>query len=229
MLRSVDTDIWVSGLPLARELAEFADVGGKTAIDLTRRPRPVQERACSRARLNYKKIPMSYQGGDYDGAVNEILAAEKPVLFFCFHGRDRSGIVARRTIMRRRGRVVLYRVGRNFNRAYRTCEAFGVSKINLVECRGKCEGNLYSAVGRVDVGDIDALPFGDNVLALETWGDASIEDVDWTNIDTVLVGGETSGLPRSVKCQVAAISQCGNISGLTVEAALAIALHEWRG
>lgn len=125
--------------------------------------------------------------------------------------------------------VVLYGVGRNLNRAYRTCEAFGGQSLLLYRCNPKLSGNLFKAVGRVRVQSIDEWPEAEGTLALETWGDVDIADVDWSDIRRIVVGGETTGLPRKVPAQcVARIPMTGNISGLTVEAALAIALYRWR-
>lgn len=125
--------------------------------------------------------------------------------------------------------VVLYKVGRNLNRAYRTSEAFGVSELMLLECAGVLTGNLFSANDRVHIRHISEWPSPNGLLALETFYQSTIFDVDWSTVNTILIGGETSGLPRITKAQqCATIPMFGNISGLTVEAALAIALHEWR-
>lgn len=186
------------------------------------------ERACTSFGVNYIKQPVPYESGDYDEAVNCILAAPRPVLFHCFHGRDRTGVVARRVRMRSIGRVVLYQVGRNLNRAVRTCEAFGIRQLGLAECTGRLGGNLYGASGRVELVELGRLPTGAGVLALETGTRAALEAVCWDDVDTLLVGGESSGLPRSLGVRFTTIDTCGRVSGLTVEAALAVALHEWR-
>lgn len=221
--------VWRGSLPLVRDLREFVDAGGKSAVDLTQRPRDTQQQACKRFGLVYIKHGLPYINGDYDSAVDIILGAQRPVWFWCFHGRDRADIVARRITMREKGTVVLYRVGRNMNRAYRTCEAFGVRTLRTVECNGGVGGNLYSAAGRVNVIESTEIPQGRGVVALETWADKSICAVDWSGVHTLLVGGESSGLPRRLGVDYAHIRQCGLVSGLTVEAALAIALHAWRG
>ena len=125
-------------------------------------------------------------------------------------------------------KVVLYKVGRNLNRAYRTAEAFGVSEIILVECSAKIKGNLFKAAWRVDVSESEYIPTR-NALALETFYPDMLDSVDWSKVDYIVIGGETSGLPHSTKFeQMARIPMQGKISGLTVEAALAIALYEWR-
>lgn len=126
-------------------------------------------------------------------------------------------------------RVLLYRVGRNLNRAYRTCEAFGVPEMLLYQCDGaRLSGNLYRATGRVQVREVVGWPDPYKTLALETRYDTPVWDVDWSRVETLIIGGETSGLPARVPAaQTAVIPMAGLVSGLTVEAALAIALHEW--
>lgn len=126
--------------------------------------------------------------------------------------------------------VLLYRVGRNLNRAYRTAEAFGVARILLLECPGALlSGNLFKAVNRVDLVSVTDWPCSHGLLALETFYTHSIESVDWSEVTTLVIGGESSGLPRKLEsAQRAKIPMIGAVSGLTVEAALAIALYEWR-
>jgi tRNA G18 (ribose-2'-O)-methylase SpoU len=126
--------------------------------------------------------------------------------------------------------VVLYGVGRNLNRAYRTAEAFGVNRLLLLNCGGALlSGNLFKAKDRVDLVTIEDWPKPYGLLALETFYTHSIESVDWSETTTIIVGGETSGLPRQLDAaQKARIPMIGAVSGLTVEAALAIALWEWR-
>ena len=123
--------------------------------------------------------------------------------------------------------VALYRVGRNLNRAYRTCEAFGVEEMRLIRCTGVLTGHLYGASGRVHMREVGDFPACGG-LALETWGDTPLRAVDWANVEWIVIGGETSGLPRGIAMPSARIDMQGNVSGLTVEAALAIALYEWR-
>lgn len=123
--------------------------------------------------------------------------------------------------------VVLHGVGRNLNRAYRTCEAFGVTSIRLHQCDGRLAGHLYRAAGRVALAPIDALPTGVGVLALETGYPTPLWAVPWESMRWLLIGGETCGLPRKLEAACKArIMTLGNVSGLTVEAALAIALYE---
>lgn len=227
-IREVVPGIYRSPLPLARELASFAEAGGRAVVDLTQRPRDTIARACERHGLTYVKHPLPYEHGDIDRAADAILAMAPGVLFHCFHGRDRTGRVANLIRMRTLGRVVLHRVGRNLNRSVRTCEALGIRRVQLVDCDARVVGNLYGATGRVAVTPLEELPHGPNVLALETGTPTRIDQVDWSSIDTVILGNETTGLPRKLPVQYATVPMCGKVSGLTVEAALAIALHQWR-
>jgi len=127
------------------------------------------------------------------------------------------------------GRVVLYRVGRNLNRAYRTCSSFGAPELALCECdEAQLSGGLYGCAGSVRVVTLDALPGGANVAAFETWRGASAHEVAWEGINTVVIGGETSGLPSRPDWQRVTIPVFPGAISLTVEAALAIALYEWR-
>ena len=126
--------------------------------------------------------------------------------------------------------VLLYRVGRNLNRAYRTAEAFGVDKILLLECDDAfLQGNLFKAKNRVAIERINRWPPRQGLLALETFYEAPIYQVCWPLINTIVIGGETEGLPKSLDASYKVyIPMHGEVSGLTVEAALAIALYEWR-
>lgn len=120
--------------------------------------------------------------------------------------------------------VCLYKVGRNLNRAYRTCEAFGVQRLQLYDCDARLSGNLFAAAGRVSLETVDAFPL--DAVALETWGDTPLQEVGWRAVRWLVIGGETAGLPRKINMPVARIPLIGQVSGLTVEAALAIALYE---
>lgn len=125
--------------------------------------------------------------------------------------------------------ILLYRVGRNLNRAYRTAEAFGVKNLWLLDCNWLLAGNLFKAMDRVKVNEVHAWPPASGLLALETFYEHSIESVRWDEILTIVIGGETDGLPHDLDAvQKAHIPMQGQISGLTVEATLAIALWEWR-
>lgn len=127
--------------------------------------------------------------------------------------------------------VYLYNVGRNLNRAYRTCEAFGVKKLYLINCKGTVENNLFKAKDRIELISINQFPDPDGLLALETFFQSPLKDVvkpNICNINKVIIGGETSGLPRKIQAEYkAVIPTNGLISGLTVEAALSIVLYEF--
>lgn len=126
-------------------------------------------------------------------------------------------------------KILLYQVGRNLNRCYRTAEAFGVEEIQLLECNATMRGNLFQATDRVSMSNIKSWPDPAGLLALETFYLNPIWSVDWSLVSTIVVGGETYGLPGRLQAeQKAYIPMVGKISGLTVEAALAIALYEWR-
>jgi hypothetical protein len=126
--------------------------------------------------------------------------------------------------------VCLHRVGRNLNRAYRTCEAFGVTRLLLHECDPAAVariGNLFAAAGGVSVEAVVDWPDPTTSLAMETCHEGAAWDVDWSRVSTVLIGGETDGLARSAPAaQQARIPMRGRVSGLTVEAALAVVLYE---
>jgi tRNA G18 (ribose-2'-O)-methylase SpoU len=125
--------------------------------------------------------------------------------------------------------VCLYRVGRNLNRAYRTCEAFGVRDLLLWECHGDLKGNLFAAKDRVEMREVDEPP--GRVAALETCYEQPVREADWRWVDTLLIGGESHEIPKPRTgdyMQRLTIPQQGKVSGLTVEAALAVALYEWR-
>lgn len=126
--------------------------------------------------------------------------------------------------------VWLYRVGRNLNRVYRTCEAFGVREIRLLECDPKLSGALFGAAGQVAVEPSDNWPSWEETVALETGFPLLLREVDWCRVEHLLLGGESCGLPKRqiLAAQRTTIPQAGQISGLTVEAALAIALYDWR-
>lgn len=90
--------IWRAKLPLARDVRAFAASGGRSLVDLTQRSRDTVRRACARYGVRYTKFPLPYEGGDIGGAAVHVLAQERPVLFHCFHGRDRTGAVAARVL-----------------------------------------------------------------------------------------------------------------------------------
>lgn len=127
--------------------------------------------------------------------------------------------------------VLLHRVGRNLARVYRTCEAFGVERLLLHDCdTAYLAGNLHSAAGRVMVVETTTAPPEHSVI-LDPRGKCVLSRVDWKRAHCIVVGGETHGVPvtwRRAYEWCARIPLVGRSRELTVEAALAIALYEWR-
>lgn len=122
--------------------------------------------------------------------------------------------------------VWLVEVGRNLNRAVRTCASFGVHDLRLFRCdTRRVGGNLYSAAGRVRIREESGPPPEEGTLAIETTYKTPLADLDWRVIERIVIGGETHGL-RGVVAEYRATIPCGSPS-LTVEAALAVALYEW--
>jgi len=131
-------------------------------------------------------------------------------------------------------RVILYNVGRNLNRAYRTCFSFGVDELVMVgnsadrSIKWKLKGNLYAAKDQVEVLPVDELPDLSRTVALENYYELPIEDINWGLVDSILIGSESKGLPRKINPLYKATIPTINQFCLTVEAALAIGLNEWR-
>jgi len=132
-------------------------------------------------------------------------------------------------------KVLLFNVGRNLNRAYRTCFSFGINELYLI---GKSDdksiiwekrGNLYSAKDRVKIKYYDSLDNlnMDNTVAFENYYTNSIFNLDWNGIDSILIGGESTGLPRKLNVKEKVCILTVNKFCLTVEASLAIILYEW--
>ena len=130
-------------------------------------------------------------------------------------------------------RVVLYNVGRNLNRAYRTCFSFGISEMVLVgksndrSIQWELKGGLFAAKDKVNILRLDELPDLSHAVALENYYQTPLNAVCWDGIDTILIGGETNGLPRNIDVACRARIPTVNRFCLTVEAALAIGLYEW--
>lgn len=121
--------------------------------------------------------------------------------------------------------VVLYRVGRNLNRAYRACSAGGISCMTTVECVGSVSGSLYSASDTVDLAEGAAVKHGAGTAYLEVDGDVPLEWVDWSGVQRLVIGGESTTLPRRWRGYGRIrIPQHGGLCH-TVEAALSIALY----
>jgi len=119
-------------------------------------------------------------------------------------------------------KIHLYKVGRNLNRAIRTCYAFGINELYLCESESKVKGNLYSAK---DVKLINVeLPNPDTTLVLEYDGKTNLQDIDLSKFENVLIGGESVNLTSKMGMKVKIFTE--NNFCLTVEAALAVFLYE---
>lgn len=130
-------------------------------------------------------------------------------------------------------KVVLYNVGRNLNRAYRTCFSFGVSEMILVgksddrSIEWELKGNLFQAKDRVKISRVNEMPDISKAVALENYYSFPLWRVDWREVDTLLIGGESSGLPKNINPLYKATIPTLEKFCLTVEAALAIGLYAW--
>jgi tRNA(Leu) C34 or U34 (ribose-2'-O)-methylase TrmL len=126
--------------------------------------------------------------------------------------------------------IVLYNVRRNLNRVYRTCYSFGIYDIYLIDCNLFKKGNLFSAKNKVKtyiLNNINEVNMN-KTIALENYYSLSIQNIDWKDINNILIGGESKGLPKKIKPKIKACIKTKNIFCLTVEAALAIILYEYR-
>ena len=122
--------------------------------------------------------------------------------------------------------IYLYKVFNNLNRCYRTCEFFGIKKLNLIECGNKLFGNLFKSKNNVSIEILNNLPYNKNTIYFETDGDISIFDINLNDYDNYVFGGESNNLPKNKNIKRVYIPKIGNISGLTVESALTIVLYE---
>jgi hypothetical protein len=147
--------VYRSRLPRAKDVAAFAAEGGKSVVDLTQRPRPRVERACVRHGVEYHKHPLPHEGGDIASAAAFVLACARPVLFHCFHGRDRTGAVAveikRQTRPVAAVALINEKNDRTFTRVYRLAAFFAVPRLFAVDCPAQMRGNVYSARGQVEI------------------------------------------------------------------------------
>jgi hypothetical protein len=130
-------------------------------------------------------------------------------------------------------KVVLYNVWRNLNRAYRTCFSFGISEMILVgksddrTIEWELKGNLFEAKNKVKVMRVDEMPDITHAVAFENYYTFPLSNVNWADVDTILIGGESTGLPKSIKPLYKATIPTVENFCLTVEAALAIGLYSW--
>lgn len=131
-------------------------------------------------------------------------------------------------------KVILYHVGRNLNRCYRTCYAFGISEILFVgnlhnrSIQWELKGHLFRAKNKVQITPVQELPDLSRTLAMEDYYSMPLQKIRWEGIDSLLIGNETRGLPRKIASYQKARIPTTNGICLTVEATLAIALYEWQ-
>lgn len=132
-------------------------------------------------------------------------------------------------------KVYLYNVGRNLNRAYRTCFSFGIEELILIgksadpSIAWELKGNLFSAKDKVKINKADFLPSENGILAMETFYKLPIFNfAEWNKVEGILIGGETIGIPKNYNSQFKATIPTINNYCLTVESALAITLYEWK-
>jgi len=124
--------------------------------------------------------------------------------------------------------VILVSVGRNLNRAVRTCYSFGVNDIYCLQCSGQVKGNLFSATGQVRLHVIDSLDnfCRDNILGLEVAQSLpALQSYPMREIKYLAVGGESVTLKKGDFPAMVRIPTKNDLC-LTTEAALAIALYE---
>ena len=126
--------------------------------------------------------------------------------------------------------VILVGVGRNLNRAIRTCFSFGVYDVYCIDCAGQAKGSLFAARD-VRLHQITSLAgFNlETVLALEiTKSLPALGGADLRGIEYVALGGETVTLRRSDFPRMARIPTPNRLC-LTTEAALAVVLYQIGG
>lgn len=123
--------------------------------------------------------------------------------------------------------VILVGVGRNLNRAVRTCFSFGVYDVYCLDCAGQVKGSLFSAAGKIRLHKIQALrDIAGPVLGLEANPLLpALYDCPLEGIEYLAVGGESVTLKRADFSRMAHIPTINGLC-LTTEAALAIALYE---
>lgn len=88
--------LWRGGRVRARGIDLIANLGCRRVIDLTRRPRPTERRACDRNGLEYCKVPLDDRDAPPPGCLDAILdqiIGGPPVLIHCWGGRHRTGLV----------------------------------------------------------------------------------------------------------------------------------------
>ena len=98
-------------------------------------------------------------------------------------------------------KIYLYKVNRNLNRCVRTCEAFGITKLYLINSPIIVKGNLFGAKNKVSIIQQNKFPNAVRLLALETYFKTPLWKIDFDNIDSIIIGGETAGLPKKINSE----------------------------
>jgi tRNA(Leu) C34 or U34 (ribose-2'-O)-methylase TrmL len=126
-------------------------------------------------------------------------------------------------------KIYLYNVNRNLNRVYRTCYSFGIEEIFIISDNKnyKLKGNLFTAKDKVQIKTISFPNNLKNIVAFENYYEKSIYNFDWKNIEGIIIGGETCGLPKKINCNNKLKIPTINSFCLTVEASLSIILYDW--
>ena len=243
--RQLNDKLHASGLPTpSNVLYLYETYGIDTVIDLTERPREKIASKCEKLGIAYFKIGIDEQNPlieQFEQAIT-IYKQSSKCLVFCFKGLHRTGAflyfagypfdsTAFRShpvlmnLMQSNKQIYLYQVGRNLNRCVRTVDFFGINQLFTIQCTGEIKGNLFAAKDKVVVTDTPNLPQTTDCIYFETDGDVDIKDVDTRMYRKFVFGGETTSLPKTKNVLRCKIPNIGNISGLTVEAALSIVLY----
>ena len=128
--------------------------------------------------------------------------------------------------------VVLVGVGRNLNRAVRTCYTFGIYDLYCIDC-AEVEDRLFSAHGKVRLNRVSMCELRQqidtrSILALErSFSIPSLHRARLSEIEYLAVGGESVTLRSRDFPRMARIETTNDLC-LTTEAALAIGAYELR-
>ena len=122
--------------------------------------------------------------------------------------------------------VVAVDVKNNINRVYRTCYSMGVSRLWTIRC-GAIRGGLYSAKNNVSVTEAISDDIPQTSVWMECNGDVAAERLDWFGVTHLVIGGESTTLPKRA-CYARAKLPTVNRLRLTSEGALAMALLLYR-
>lgn len=120
--------------------------------------------------------------------------------------------------------VLLVGVGRNLNRAIRTCYTFGVEKLYLIDCeKSYVKNGLFSAKNKIELIHINSIEGLGEIVAFEVNGKSPFSELK--NADCIAIGGENIMLSKQFDKRIR-IDTPNNLC-LTTEAALAIALYAY--